>query len=233
MTIPGSVQDFISSAGMENTSGFIDKCRILFELLQQAGRKSNLTGIKDEKGYWTKHIADSISPLVHVPSVILNSHETADIGTGAGFPAIPLALALPHLKFTAIDSNRKKSDFAKFAAEKLSLTNLEPVWARAVELQNKEHFRNRYKLVVARAVGTCASVCRETRRMLSAEDGAGFLFYKTPGQVNMEIPAMTRLKDRSFTWTPSAIFELPENAGKRQFILGSRNYISGRIGLNI
>ena len=114
--------------------------------LAEANEKTNLTAISGAEDTVLKHFADSLIAEEMFPE----SSTVVDVGCGAGFPSIPLAIVRPDLKITPLDSIGKKIDFVKSAACELGLTNLTPVCARAEEFvaENRETF----DVATARAV---------------------------------------------------------------------------------
>jgi 16S rRNA (guanine527-N7)-methyltransferase len=109
-------------------------------LLNKWNKAYNLTAVRQPAEMVVRHLLDSLSVLPHVQAT-----EIIDVGTGAGIPGIPLAIALPSLKVTLLDSNGKKTRFAKQAALELGLANVEVVQARA------EQYRNASPQVISRA----------------------------------------------------------------------------------
>ena len=102
----------------------------LSDLLIRWNKKINLTSITKPDEVITKHILDSLSLLPHV-----HGNKVLDVGTGAGFPGVPLALMLPEVEFTLLDSNNKKITFIKHVAAKLGLTNLSATHSRIQDLK--------------------------------------------------------------------------------------------------
>jgi len=114
----------------------------LLDELERWNRTFNLTAIKTPDEMLTHHLLDSLA--IHADLV---GGRIADVGTGAGFPGLPLALVQPQRRFTLIDSNGKKIRFVSHAARMLGLSNVEPLQARAEELAPDPPFDT----VVARA----------------------------------------------------------------------------------
>ncbi len=107
----------------------------------------NLTAIKTPEGAALLHFADSLTLSEFVPE----GANLLDIGSGAGFPAIPLAIARPDVTITALDSTQKRIDFINRCAEMLGLDNLHAVCHRAEDVTGKD-FKEAYDIVTARAV---------------------------------------------------------------------------------
>lgn len=111
---------------------------------------TNLTAIRDPQGIRTKHFLDSFSCVLawadKPPANLI------DIGTGAGFPGIPLKLLYPELRLTLVDSVGKKLEFCRHICDKLELKQVEIIKARAEELGRNNKYRERYDWAVARAV---------------------------------------------------------------------------------
>jgi 16S rRNA (guanine527-N7)-methyltransferase len=116
----------------------------LLDELDDWNQRMNLTAIRERGQQITKHLLDSLSVHSHVRGV-----RVADIGTGAGFPGLPLAVALPQLELTLLDSTAKKLKFVEHAAQTLGLRNVQTVHTRAENYRPKERFDS----IVSRAVG--------------------------------------------------------------------------------
>lgn len=100
------------------------------------------------------HLEDSLTLLDVVKQLSQDSHSPAilDVGSGAGFPGVVLAIAEPDWKVTLLDSVRKKCNFVNESMQALQLNNVTSVWGRAENLARSEHHREKYEIVVARAV---------------------------------------------------------------------------------
>ena len=125
-------------------------------LLQAWNEKMNLTAITDPMEIAVKHFLDSIWPLHYMP--LSPSIKMIDVGTGAGFPALPLAIAVPGTKPVLMDSLQKRLRFLQAVCEKLQI-KAELVHERAEDGGRKDAFRERFDLAVARAVAPLPVLC--------------------------------------------------------------------------
>jgi 16S rRNA (guanine527-N7)-methyltransferase len=116
----------------------------LLDELDEWNQRMNLTAIRDRAQQVTKHLLDSLSV-----ARFLHGDRIIDIGTGAGFPGLPLAIASPDRHFTLLDSTAKKLKFIDHVCSTLGLENVETVHSRAEAFRPKE----RYDIVISRAVG--------------------------------------------------------------------------------
>jgi 16S rRNA (guanine527-N7)-methyltransferase len=112
----------------------------------------NLTAIREPEEIRTKHFLDSLSCLLVLRDPL--PLRMIDIGTGAGFPGIPLKIALPNLKITLVESVGKKADFCRHIIQVLKLDQVEICQARAEEMGLDQNHRERYDWAVARAVAS-------------------------------------------------------------------------------
>ncbi len=123
---------------------FYEYMRVLLEW----NEKINLTAITDENEIILKHFIDCIS----IKKYIKNSDNVIDLGTGAGFPGIPLKIVMPELKITLVDSLNKRINFLNELVNKLELENIETIHVRAEELAKNKKYREKFDTIVSRAV---------------------------------------------------------------------------------
>lgn len=128
-----------------------ERFRKLTQLLLEWNERLSLTSITEPERIAVEHYLDSIAPLAF--NLIGEGMAVVDVGTGAGFPGLPLAIMAPHASFTLVDATRKKVAYLQTVCSELGLTNVEVVWARAEELAKDKAFREGFDVAVARALG--------------------------------------------------------------------------------
>lgn len=116
--------------------------------------KVNVTAITDEKMFIVKHFIDSLT----VNKYLENSKTIIDIGTGAGFPGIPLKIINEEKKFTLIDSVNKKLNVIRDINNKINLSNLEIIHTRAEDLANRKEYREKFDVAITRAVSNLSTI---------------------------------------------------------------------------
>ncbi len=128
------------------------KLNIYYELLVEENEKINLTSITEYEDVIWKHFLDSSFLMLADIWKESNSAKVLDVGTGAGFPGMVLAILNPEKKFVLLDSLNKRIDFLQKVITELSLKNVETFHGRAETFGRKEEFRNQFDFVVSRAV---------------------------------------------------------------------------------
>ena len=118
------------------------------QLLLDWNKKINLTAIIEQKEILIKHFIDSLSIVPYIKA----NDNILDIGTGAGFPGIPLKITLPQNSFTLLDALNKRINFLNEVIQKLNLENIQAVHSRAEEFAKVEGKRESYEVVTSRAV---------------------------------------------------------------------------------
>lgn len=133
------LQDEISPESAEKLYCFSRK-------LIEANERFNLTAIKDDNGIILKHFTDCATVLKHIPQ----NSKLVDVGCGAGFPSLPIAILRPDVAVTALDSTAKKIDFINQTASELGLVNIEGVSARAEDFAKNN--KDKFDIAISRAV---------------------------------------------------------------------------------
>lgn len=130
--------------GLDLSAADVERLMRLLDELDAWNQRMNLTAIRERGQQITKHLLDSLS--IHP---YLRGERILDVGTGAGFPGLPLAVVNPDRRFTLLDATAKKLKFVEHAANVLGLDNVVTVHARAEQYRPRERFHT----VVSRAVG--------------------------------------------------------------------------------
>jgi 16S rRNA (guanine527-N7)-methyltransferase len=135
--------------GLSVTEPQADSLVAYLNHLEETNRSFNLTRIPREE-YVTLHLLDSLTALLAIDPA--QKPTILDVGTGAGFPGVPLAAALPESSVTILDSTGKKVRFASETAQSCGISNLQGIHARAEDLAKQREHGARYDIVVSRAV---------------------------------------------------------------------------------
>lgn len=152
-----------------------------YELLVEWNKVMNLTAITEYEEVYEKHFLDSLA-IVKVEDI--NKVESIiDIGTGAGFPGIPLKIAFPHLKVVLLDSLNKRINFLNTVIEELGLENVETLHGRAEDYAKKAEYREQADLCVSRAVANLSTLSEYCLPYVKVE--GKFIPYKS-GEITTE-----------------------------------------------
>lgn len=139
---------YLETMGIFAPTGLLDKLELYLAELTLWNSRFNLTAVKEREDVIVKHFVDSLSALPYIPQ----GARLIDIGSGAGFPAIPLKLARPDISVMMLDSLNKKVNFLEHMINLLALERTEAVHARAEDFILDKNRRNAYDIAVARAV---------------------------------------------------------------------------------
>lgn len=160
-------------------SGTEDKAKTLIEYREKilkANENINLTAITDRDEFIAKHIIDSLG-CANLPE-FEQAKAVIDVGTGGGFPGVPLAVAFPDKEFTLIDSLNKRLKVVETACRQLGINNVEVIHGRAEDLAREEDYRDYYDLCVSRAVAPMNVLCELCLPFV--RKGGSFIAFKGP-----------------------------------------------------
>ncbi len=150
--IPEFVPQHLQAIGVEVTDDQLQRLAAYLHLMLETNKQFNLTAIREPEEAWKRHIIDS---LTLVPGLIEwpENSKLVDVGTGGGLPGIPIAIAIPKLKVTLLETTGKKANFCKHAAEVLGLNNVVVINNRAETIGQNKLYREQFDMAVSRAVG--------------------------------------------------------------------------------
>ena len=158
-----------------------------YELLIEKNKVMNLTAITDKEDVIVKHFIDSIALIPYLLDKginINNKLKIIDIGTGAGFPGLPLKIMMPDVKFTLLDSLNKRVSFLNEVIDELKLKDIEALHGRAEDYASDNKYREKYDICVSRAVANLSTLSEYCIPFVK-EDGY-FISYKA-GESEEEI----------------------------------------------
>lgn len=188
-----------------------------YQDLIEKNKVMNLTAITELKEVICKHFIDSLEIIRAVPDIREKPYKIIDLGTGAGFPGIPAAIAWPNLELFLLDSLNKRILFIEEEAEKLGLINLKAAHGRAEDFGRDPKFREQYDLCVSRAVANLSTLSEYCLPFI--HKGGYFIPYKS-GTADQELQsakhALTLLGGRKKDFIR---FTLPDDDGARTLIL--------------
>ncbi|MGG6312958.1 16S rRNA (guanine(527)-N(7))-methyltransferase RsmG [Paenibacillus macerans] len=213
--IQAEFHTLLQGHGIEVTEEQFAQFERYYEELVSWNEKMNLTGITDREQVYIKHFYDSISLAFHIPMVEVAS--MADIGSGAGFPGIPLKICYPHLKLTIIDSLNKRIHFLQHVVDELGLQNVRLLHGRAEDLGRQEGLRDSFDLVTARAVARLA-VLNEFC-LPFAKTGGRFVAMKGSNPQDEVKEASRSLSELKGKWVSTPEFSLPMENSERHLVI--------------
>lgn len=155
------LKDIAKKINIEISDEQVKQFEKYYEMLVEKNKVMNLTAITEKDEVIIKHFIDSIAiiPYLKEKNISLNNElRIIDIGTGAGFPGIPLKIMLPDVKFTLLDSLNKRVGFLNEVIFELQLTNIEAIHGRAEDIAFDSNYREGFDLCVSRAVANLSTL---------------------------------------------------------------------------
>lgn len=157
MSFINDLTEIVGEYGLKLTSNQLKAFNRYYDLLVEWNEKINLTAITEPREVAIKHIVDSLS--CYQEDLFAGDISLIDVGTGAGFPGLPLKIFCPELKLTLLDSLNKRVKFLQLVVDELGLDNVEVIHARSEEVARNKKYREQFDLATARAVARLPIIC--------------------------------------------------------------------------
>ena len=197
---------------LEGYERFTEKFQLFNGILAEFNQKYNLTAISDEKEVYIKHFFDSVKPQKYFPT----DAKVVEIGSGGGFPSIPLKIVRDDLSFTLIESTGKKCEYLRQAVDKLGFDGVQVLNIRAEDGGKDKDLREKFDVATARAVARLNTLCEYCLPFVKT--GGRFIAYK--GDADEEIKeAENAIKTLGGEIEKVEKYDLPEGFGKRTVIV--------------
>lgn len=188
-----------------------------FKLLIEWNKVMNLTTITEVEDVVTKHFVDSLSLVKVLPDLKSEQVQILDMGTGAGFPGIPLKIVFPELEITLLDSLNKRINFLNEVIEQLGLKKIKAVHGRAEDYGRDREYREKYDYCVSRAVANLSTLSEYC--MPYVKIGGAFIPYKS-GKIEEELnQAKGAVKLLGGKIEEVITFMLPKTDVERSFVV--------------
>lgn len=188
-----------------------------YDLLINKNKVMNLTAITEYKDVVIKHFVDSL--LVNSVLDFKSVENMIDVGTGAGFPGVPIKIIYPHIKITLLDSLNKRINFLKEAVNEIGCDGVEFIHGRAEELGHVENYREKYDLCVSRAVANLSTLSEYCLSFIKV--GGRFVSYKASDideEVKLAKNAISKLGGR-INKTQTVVLSSSENVERKIIVI--------------
>lgn len=209
--------------GIELSDEQINKFQKYYEMLIETNKVMNLTAITGKEEVILKHFVDSISIVKVLPDMIKYidsdniSIKILDLGTGAGFPGIPLKIVFPAIDIVLLDSLNKRINFLNSVIDELKLSGINAIHGRAEEMARNKEYREKFDLCVSRAVANLSTLSEYCLPFIKVN--GKFISYKA-SEIEEEVDnAGKALKILGGNLTTVKKITLPESDIERSFVI--------------
>lgn len=204
--------EYLNSIGIQLSNKQLMQFQKFYELLVEKNKVMNLTGITEYDEVVEKHFIDSIA----IASFAKLEGKIIDLGTGAGFPGIPLKIVYPDVEFVLLDSLNKRIKFLDDVIDELELEKVTTVHGRAEDFAQKDEYREKFDFCVSRAVANLSTLSEYSLPFVKI--GGEFISYKS-GEIEDELVKSKKVvKILGGSVKEVNIFELPNNKNSRSFV---------------
>lgn len=204
----GIMKEWLSRSEISFDADQLQKLDLFANELLRWNKTVNLTAIRDKKQVYIKHFIDSLSLL----KVIGSANTVLDVGSGGGFPCLPLAIMRPDIKICSIDAVAKKINFQRHICRKLGISNVYAMHGRVESLPDTE----RYDLIVSRAFTDIGRFVELVERLLN---NCGTIILMCGPEQNSDPECLQQLLIKyRLALKQSLKYELPAGAGTRTLI---------------
>lgn len=201
--------------GIQLSDEQLKQFSIFYDHMIEMNQVMNLTSITEEDEVILKHFYDSMSVIKYYD--FHDQMNVIDVGTGAGFPGIPLAILLPNVQFTLMDSLNKRITFLKEVVQKCGLKNVECIHSRAEELAKDGDYRENYDVCVSRAVANLSVLLEYCIPFI--KKGGKFISYKSISSEEELTDSKNAQNKLCCKLKENISFELPDTDIKRNFLI--------------
>lgn len=195
-----------------------------YQQLVEWNKVMNLTAITDMDQVIEKHFVDSLSIINAID--LQSTHSLIDVGTGAGFPGIPIKIAFPHVNIVLLDSLNKRVTFLEYLIQKLDLDNIQAIHSRAEDAAKRADLRESFDISTSRAVANLSTLSEYC--IPFTKKGGVFISYKS-GNIDEELEQSKKAINILGGSIENHIkFQLPDSEINRSFIVIRKNKSTDR-----
>lgn len=212
----------LTELGIPYTGQMLEQLETYYEMMIEKNKVMNLTAVTEKDEVITKHFLDSLcfAKVYMAERKEGYSPKIIDIGTGAGFPGIPLKIFFPEIQIVLLDSLQKRINFLQDIVSALGLDGISCVHGRAEELSGKAEYREKFDYAVSRAVARLASLSELCVPFV--REGGQFLAYKSEGATEEIDEAREALSTLGCKKVEILSYSIPQSDLPRKMVVASK-----------